>query len=129
VCVSELSCGLLLVHLTNAPIFFVCFFPATFIIFPPFRPDPKKKRIAEGNGHKRAENEQVVSLQPLSTLSASQLQLLQERTMINTDLDLDSLDESGSSANPIHQLHLEAASVASSQTGLLHHSSTAARIS
>jgi len=84
---------------------------------------------AEGNGHKRAENEQVVSLQPLSTLSASQLQLLQERTMINTDLDLDSLDESGSSANPIHQLHLEAASVASSQTGLLHHSSTAARIS
>ena len=59
-----------------------------------------------------------VSLQPLSTLSASQLQLLQERTMINTDLDLDSLDESGSSHPP--QLHLEGGSVASSQTGLLH---------
>ena len=55
---------------------------------------------------KRTETDKgVVSLQPLSTLSASQLQLLQERTMINTDLDLDSLDESGSSHPP--QLHLE----------------------
>lgn len=60
----------------------------------------------------------VVSLQPLSTLSASSLQLLHERTMINTDLDLDSLDESASS-NPCH-LHLESASITSSQTGLLH---------
>ena len=68
---------------------------------------------------KQTENDKAaVSLQPLSTLSASQLQLLQERTMINTDLDLDSLDESASS-HPL-QLHAEAASVANSQTGLLH---------
>ncbi len=65
---------------------------------------------------KRLENDPGVSLQPLSTLSASSLQLLHERTMINTDLDLDSLDESASS-NPFH---LESASVTSSQTGLLH---------
>nr|CAG4646838.1 EOG090X01OT [Megafenestra aurita] len=63
-------------------------------------------------------NDHGVSLQPLSTLSASSLQLLHERTMINTELDLDSLDESVSS-NPF-QLHMESASVTSSQVGLLH---------
>ena len=48
--------------------------------------------------------------------------------MINTDLDLDSLDESGNS-NPLHQLHIEAASLTSSQMGLLeHHPSSAVRI-
>lgn len=67
---------------------------------------------------KRPENDPGVSLQPLSTLSASSLQLLHERTMINTELDLDSLDESASS-NPF-QHHMESASVTSSQVGLLH---------
>lgn len=71
-----------------------------------------------GTESKRPEVDPGVSLQPLSTLSASSLQLLHERTMINTDLDLDSLDESASS-NPCH-VHLESASVTSSQTGLLH---------
>lgn len=62
---------------------------------------------------------EAVSLQPLSTLSASSLQLLHERTMINTELDLDSLDDS-SASNPQLQLHFESASVTSSQSGLLH---------
>lgn len=66
---------------------------------------------------KKEECDQVVSLQPLSTLSASQLQLLQERTMINTDLDLDSLDESASSHHL--QLQLEATSTVSSQAALV----------
>lgn len=67
---------------------------------------------------KRTDEDIGVSLQPLSTLSASSLQLLHENTMINTDLDLDSLDESASSNH--FQLPLELASVTSSQTGLLH---------
>jgi len=55
---------------------------------------PSSNATLEG----KPSGDQVVSMQPLSTLSASQLQLLQEHTMINTDLDLDSLDESGSKA-------------------------------
>ncbi|KAK4004344.1 palmitoyltransferase ZDHHC18-B isoform X1 [Daphnia magna] len=78
----------------------------------------RKQAIGSIQEPKRPEVESGVSLQPLSTLSASSLQLLHERTMINTDLDLDSLDESASS-NPCH-VHLESASVTSSQTGLLH---------
>jgi hypothetical protein len=77
--------------------------------------------VLKANVHtetKCPEVDQGASLQPLSTLSASSLLLLQERTMINTDLDLDSLDESASS-NPCH-LQLESASATSSQTGLLH---------
>lgn len=68
-------------------------------------PNHAKKKQAPPNGKRSDADKGVVSLQPLSTLSASQLQLLQERTMINTDLDLDSLDESGSSHLP--ELHLE----------------------
>nr|CAG4646062.1 EOG090X01OT [Macrothrix elegans] len=70
------------------------------------------------NDSRRREEEAGVTLQPLSTLSASSLQLLHERTMINTDLDLDSLDGSASS-NPL-QVQVESPSLNSSQAGLLH---------
>lgn len=80
---------------------------------------PKVRKINKLAIFVYLETEKAVSLQPLSTLSASSLQLLHERTMINTDLDLDFLDESASS-NPF-QPHLESASVTSSQMGLLLH--------
>nr|CAG4640655.1 EOG090X01OT [Eulimnadia texana] len=64
--------------------------------------------------------EAAVSVQPLSNLSARQLQFLQERTMINTELDLDSLDDSGSAHHlQFQQFQAEVTSLAGSQTGLL----------
>jgi len=74
----------------------------------------KKKQVMSNS-------ETGVSLQPLSTLSASSLQLLHERTMINTDLDLDSLDQDESASSNPFQPHLESSSVTSSQMGLLLH--------